>query len=116
MNKINTQHNRLNAYFTKNVFARSYELVVEGIDRKTIQRAVESGNPRKIGYGLYQAIDASLDFNMSFAVGLRFLIWYNLLKDNEPKVLVAVGLRLLIWYNSWNNQSSDHKLRLAYVF
>lgn len=67
MNKHNTQQNRLNAYFKKNEFARSYELVAEGIDRKTIQRAVESGNLRKIGYGLYQAVDAPLDSNISFA-------------------------------------------------
>lgn len=59
MKKHNTQQNRLNGYFKKNEFARSYELVAEGIDRKTIQRAVESGNLRKTGYGLYHAIDAS---------------------------------------------------------
>ena len=42
-------------------------------------------------------------FSFLVAVGLRFLIWYNLLFRVEVEEIVAVGLRFLIWYNlPWN--------------
>lgn len=67
INKV-TQMDRLRAYFKKHENARAFDLVKEGVDRKTIQRASQSGAILKVGYGLYQAADAPLDSNMSFAL------------------------------------------------
>ncbi len=63
---------KLAAYFSKHDLARASELVDDGIDRKTIQRAVKQGLILRSGYGLYQAVNASIDFNVNFAeVSLR---------------------------------------------
>ena len=62
-----TQLGRLKAYLGKHKFARAFELVAAGIDRKTIQRALLNGDIRKAGYGLYSAVDAHFEYNMSFA-------------------------------------------------
>lgn len=62
-----TQLYWLKEYFTKHDFARESELVAEGIDRKTIQRAVRKGDIRKEGYGIYRGGDTSKETNMNFA-------------------------------------------------
>ncbi len=106
--RTGTQLQLLKAYLRKHDFARASELVGEGIDGKTIERAVRNGDIEKAGYGIYRGADATMKTNMNFAwvtkrspraviCGHSALFFYEL-TDQIPRS-ITFALRKGDWKN-----------------
>lgn len=83
---------------------RAYELRSQGIDPKTISRAVEYGDLVRISRGLYQRADSDIDIHQALAeaakrvprgvVAMVSALAYHELTDQMPrKVWIAVSVK-----------------------
>ena len=92
---------------------RAYELRSEGIDPKTISRAVASGDLVRISRGLYQRPDSDIDIHQALAeaakkvprgvVAMVSALAYHELTDQMPrKVWMAVSVK------DWSPSASSY--------
>jgi predicted transcriptional regulator of viral defense system len=99
-----TQRARLAQLLMHRPIVRAYELRSEGIDPKTISRAVESGDLVRISRGLYQRPDSDIDTHQALAeaakkvprgvVAMVSALAYHDLTDQMPrKVWMAVSVK-----------------------
>ena len=99
-----TQNDRLLRHMREHPITRAYELRGAGISATAISRAVGAGDIIRIGRGLYQAPDATIDLNTNLAevakqvpkavICLVSALAYHGLIDQLPrKVWYAIGAK-----------------------
>jgi predicted transcriptional regulator of viral defense system len=112
-----TQRQRLIALLDAKPIVRAYELRSEGIDAKTISRAVQAGELVRLSYGLYQRVGSQADMAQALAEAAKkvpkgviamvsALAFHGLTNQMPRKIWVAISTK------DWAPVSSYPPLRI----